>query len=799
MNPRRTSRGWATIALSAALAALSLGSLAQVAPPGRVSFQGMAKDSTGNLLSGPVTMTFRFYDAASLGVLLWEEIYDPSVYPPQVTVSAGLFGVALGDPAHRHGGSETAFQGVFANHGAVYLGVSVATDPEMTPRIQVASSPFALNSDALSGKHSADFANASHTHSGTEVTSAVADATHAASADNATNATNAANATHATTADSATSATNATNATNADTLDSQHAAYFLNASSSAQTKAGGLVLNNAGDYGIDSSGTKAGGYFKDSDGTGFAYVGFGDTGISAGGTSLGGFFASNGLASYAYVAHGDRGIEAYGVEMGGYFKSNAYGDSGYAHVGFGDYGIQAFGNNMGGYFTDLTTNSYADVGYSVYGIKAVGSTTGGFFANAASGYANVGYGDYGIQAWGSYAGGHFDDSNDSSWADVSYSTYKIYGSGAVSFVQDHPIEKDKVIVYACPEGDEVATYTRGTARLVNGEARVSLGETFQWVTNPDLGLTAHLTARGKAVPLAVTSLSTTELVVTGSEDVAFDYLVYGLRIGFEESSIVQEKQRESYIPSFNDHRERYAKYPQLRAFNALERFKTMESTVRGVPESSLDLSHARALRDAIHEYDPATDPPVEKLLGHGGGRPADAPPPPLAAPAQPVRSPMATASAGLSSSAPNGELAPAEAGPSAALDSGPSFPCMPVSETVEPGDVVVMDPVNDKHVVRCVLPVDPLVVGVAVGRGEECKKTASEEASSQVPVATSGIVSCRVDASFGPIHRGDLLVASPNPGHAMRAVDSTPGTVLGKALEPLDKGTSTIRVLVMLR
>lgn len=54
-----------------------------------------------------------------------------------------------------------------------------------------------------------------------------------------------------------------------------------------------------------------------------------------------------------------------------------------------------------------------------------------------------------------------------------------------SLVQRHgilcsesPLRKDKVIVYAAPEGDEVATHTRGTARLANGEARVSLGETF---------------------------------------------------------------------------------------------------------------------------------------------------------------------------------------------------------------------------------------------------------------------------------------------------------------------------------
>ena len=769
MNGQRIFRFEFLTLMVAALAAFSLTALAQAAPPGRVSFQGMAKDSVGNVLSGPVTMTFRFYDEASAGALLWEEIYDPSVYPPQVTVSAGLFGVALGDPAHRHAGSETAFQGVFANHGAVYLGVSVATDPEMTPRIQVASSPFALNADALSGKHSADFANAVHVHLGADVTTAVAEATHATSADSATNATNATSASHATTADSATNATNATNASNADTLDSQHAAYFLNTSSADQTKTGKLILNNAGDYGIDSSGTTAGGHFKDSDGSGSAYVGLNDTGISAFGSSCGGFFASDIFSCYTFVASGNLGIEARGNAGGGYFKDD--NNSGYAYVGYGDFGIEGRGNTGGGIFYDLNE----------------------------TGYAIIGSGDSGLSAWGNYAGGTFDDSNSGSYAYVSNDTYKIFGSGAVSFVQNHPSDKDKVIVYACPEGDEVATYTRGTARLVNGEARVRLGETFQWVTNPDLGLTAHLTARGKAVPLAVTSLSTTELVVTGAADVAFDYLVYGLRIGFEESSIVQEKQRESYIPSFKDHRERYAKYPQLKAFDALERFKGMESSVRGVPESSLDLSHARALRDAIHEYDPATDPPVEKLLGHGGGRPTDTTPPPPAPPTQTMRSPMATASASLSSSAPSGESALGEAGPAFVLDSGPAFPCMPVSEAVEPGDVVVMDPANEKHVVRCVLQADPLVVGIAVGRGEECKKTASEEASSQVPVATSGLVSCKVDAGFGPIRRGDLLVASPNPGHAMRAMDSTPGTVLGKALEPLEKGTGTIRVLVMLR
>ena len=46
---------------------------------------------------------------------------------------------------------------------------------------------------------------------------------------------------------------------------------------------------------------------------------------------------------------------------------------------------------------------------------------------------------------------------------------------------------------------------------------------------------------------------------------------------------------------------------------------------------------------------------------------------------------------------------------------------------------------------------------------------------------------------------GDLLVTSPTPGHAMAQQARLPGTAFGKALEPLEKGTGMIKVLVMLR
>ena len=66
-------------------------------------------------------------------------------------------------------------------------------------------------------------------------------------------------------------------------------------------------------------------------------------------------------------------------------------------------------------------------------------------------------------------------------------------------------------------------------------------------------------------------------------------------------------------------------------------------------------------------------------------------------------------------------------------------------------------------------------------------------------MAVSGVALCKVDAGYGSIRAGDLLTTSPTRGHAMRAADPVPGTLLGKALEPLDVGTGTIRVLVMLR
>jgi hypothetical protein len=65
----------------------------------------------------------------------------------------------------------------------------------------------------------------------------------------------------------------------------------------------------------------------------------------------------------------------------------------------------------------------------------------------------------------------------------------------------------------------------------------------------------------------------------------------------------------------------------------------------------------------------------------------------------------------------------------------------------------------------------------------------------------------KVDASRGPIQIGDLLVTSDVSGVAMKseAVNlggvqiHRPGTIVGKALEPLAKGKGEILVLLSLQ
>ena len=78
----------------------------------------------------------------------------------------------------------------------------------------------------------------------------------------------------------------------------------------------------------------------------------------------------------------------------------------------------------------------------------------------------------------------------------------------------------------------------------------------------------------------------------------------------------------------------------------------------------------------------------------------------------------------------------------------------------------------------------------------------TQEASGRrAPLALSGRVYCRVDASYGSISVGDLLTTSPTSGCAMRVSEPSLafGAVIGKAMSRLDSGVGLIPILVALQ
>ncbi len=119
----------------------------------------------------------------------------------------------------------------------------------------------------------------------------------------------------------------------------------------------------------------------------------------------------------------------------------------------------------------------------------------------------------------------------------------------------------------------------------------------------------------------------------------------------------------------------------------------------------------------------------------------------------------------------------------------------------EAGDVIVMGDTGEMRVALAEVQSSPTVIGVYANSAGFLggQSVVTNEAASGIAVTIMGIVPVKVSAENGSIQPGDLLVTSSTPGHAMRADNPKPGTILGKALEPLDEGTGIILVLLLLQ
>jgi hypothetical protein len=129
---------------------------------------------------------------------------------------------------------------------------------------------------------------------------------------------------------------------------------------------------------------------------------------------------------------------------------------------------------------------------------------------------------------------------------------------------------------------------------------------------------------------------------------------------------------------------------------------------------------------------------------------------------------------------------------------------VPAASSLPAGTVVVLNPTKSNQVMASSQAYDTRVAGVI---SEKPGLTLGEAGADKVLVATTGRVRVKVDATRAPIQVGDLLVTSDQEGVAMKSkplsLDGTPihrpGTLIGKALEPLEKGTGEILVLLSLQ
>lgn len=110
------------------------------APPRILSFQGKLTDSAETPIVKETTILFSLYDdeTASTGAALWQE--NDTVKPD----SNGIFSVFLGNKT-------PIPDTTFSQNSKLFLGITVGNSPELLPRQEIATVPFASNAETLQG------------------------------------------------------------------------------------------------------------------------------------------------------------------------------------------------------------------------------------------------------------------------------------------------------------------------------------------------------------------------------------------------------------------------------------------------------------------------------------------------------------------------------------------------------------------------------------------------------------------------------------------------------------------------
>jgi hypothetical protein len=293
-------------------------------------------------------------------------------------------------------------------------------------------------------------------------------------------------------------------------------------------------------------------YFLDPGGTSNLHTVYGNTFGVNGLDSTAGYYATGSVSntlSYGFLSDntgvnglwvvnsGDSGVYisntgAHGVSVASAAQDDFYGagalDDGLEIQSPGNNGIEVRGaNDSGIYINGAYIGMEIASGGATYGLYAPGVSQTGVFAEAG------------------VLGGYFHETTNNIEARIAFRNggvnYGILSNGTKSFVQQHPTDASKSIIYAALEGGEAGTYYRGTAQLMNGAALVALPEHFSLGTEKE-GLTVQVTPRGDCRGLYVAEVTTTYIVVRelqgGKSNARFDFFINGVRTGYTGFQVV---------------------------------------------------------------------------------------------------------------------------------------------------------------------------------------------------------------------------------------------------------------------
>ena len=123
-----------------------------------INYQGRLMNTAGtNVDDGNYDIKFTIYDSALGGTQLWTAsstngLPTGSIASISVSVEGGLFSILLGDTSD----NQVAFPDDMFNSDSLYLGITIGTDAEMTPRKRLSSVPYAFNSETLQGQYASN-------------------------------------------------------------------------------------------------------------------------------------------------------------------------------------------------------------------------------------------------------------------------------------------------------------------------------------------------------------------------------------------------------------------------------------------------------------------------------------------------------------------------------------------------------------------------------------------------------------------------------------------------------------------